>query len=1272
MTKEPRRNDPCPCGSGKKFKNCHWALAEKQSNPENSKGLVSLTFNELLISNNSVQLLSLLGALQLHPENHGRNIRFEKMCLATLRQFNPSDEKPSASWSHLKYAIENFSAGAMSEDPASNAFTENVMFEEGNYTVYPGIYEGFSGVLNQLIECIFLRANDLDSSFIKEVRDAIGLMLHMTDQVASIAGHIPYIFQPGITNNIEFADEEKTYKCIKSLYFQKPYLNEVCKKLNYDIGVLSDFIIEPGSDEINEEDPEKNVVNFRPLIEVKDAILLYMPTGIINALITFIYRKAKQYSSYNDLLKLLYNVQFNNSCVSLQNTGWVGTDIELPLSDAQLPIKEAVFQIDNQKFGYVCFLKTGEVLSSSDTEKPGSESSEDSYQKRTNEVIQYLRTLNEGQTFGVFCLYIIAETANNFFFKWNKPGGGNYSLTLKYRELWVINHSEKIDNLTLWKFAKCYSRTHESMQILAFGGVLDTYAVYAENHGSLFNSDLARPTGGILLIEIGSSDELKREVQKNTNEHVILIFHERRIAFAKVKRFRNYAPIYEIENTGDHYRIVIESYKMPVWIITKQAKHDEENMATWVCEAIAFWLNKMESFLTPYINELRFVQFEIEVSVAEELLSDDLFEIKAVSVEDIKLDIKVVVPRISITVPAKYQYAVMRPDNIADKMLMKAVLQGVISYIQSAGGKTELNDNIIDKIIIETLQPSNAKMLLLSDASSNIKMDGRNLPPMRYINSSTISYILDDLVSYLPKSYIIPVNIPDEKGKIHLCDSIVAAVIEQLTIKIAAFDGIGLLKWLVKMNEKCIQLREVREIHIPAKIACFSAFQIEVDKLMDDDQNLIITAHSIRTLTEFVASKIPTGLKWPNYDDIDELLALTNQLTEWGALSEAIRMGIDNPQMGLLPSGRIGSDKSLANEFFKPYSIAKTESILFRNIENFDRNYVPERKGGNTKSTEETEALDIAFKAEFGIPLTLLSHIIGSLVNEGFTKAIPFIEIEEPELRSLLFKIDKITEVEINIALELLTLLERENIGEPPQGYTSKDIFPWRYNRPISFIRRPLIKVIQDRKVFYCFGYRHLMQFIDNLIYLLFSSKLPDPKSSEMKSWLAENSNSKGSPFRGDVKKWFEDNSPYEIFPHEVEMDKGVSKANIETDKHYGDIDLLVIDHEGKIIYPIECKNIQGGRNIHEIKVEMDDYLGREGKDKKAKIRKHVARDQWLQANKKFLAHLVADPETYKIKSFILTADEISLSYLKKGDLPLPIKSFTFLRKNGLLYLADL
>jgi hypothetical protein len=631
------RNDPCPCGSGKKYKKCH--LQQRNNNAGscvNTHQSITANFDDLLASNSSVQILGLLGALQLHPENHGRNFRLEQLCLQTLRQFDLNDEKSKASWEKLKEVIVHHTDGKAMEDPLSNAFTEIAIFEQGNYIVYPGIYDGFTDILNLLTECIFLVKHNLDGGFIKKVRDAIGLLLFMSESLAHKAGHQPFIYKEGESGNIEFPAFDKTAQYIDASYFTRAYLKKVCDTYRYDIRILEDFIVRPGMEDLQNDNPDENIVNFKPLIAVRDGVLLYMPTGILNSLITYIYQKAKDYKCYDRLMELLYDRQFHLTQVALTKTGWFATDIKLPKLKKSLPIKEAVFQFDNQKLAYLCYIKTAESPVPDGEEKP-TVNFHNPYEDRTAEVVQFLSTLEAAQPFGVFCLYIIGETANDYYFMWSKPLAGNQSLALKYRELWTITHSSHINSLTLWKFAKCYSRTNELARIMAMGGAMDAYAIYRKNHGSLLHSDEENPLGGMLMIVNGSSDDFRREVQKQQHEHAVPIFYHGQMAYAKVARYKDYAPIYIEREVSNDFRIVIENYKMPIWLTNPQTKGGKESWATYTCEAVAFWLNKMVALLSPYLNEQSLIQFEVEIQVADELMDVEQFIIKEVALEDIKI-----------------------------------------------------------------------------------------------------------------------------------------------------------------------------------------------------------------------------------------------------------------------------------------------------------------------------------------------------------------------------------------------------------------------------------------------------------------------------------------------------------------------------------------------------------------------------------------------------------------------------------------------------------
>ena len=1242
------RNDPCPCGSGKKYKNCHLDKDTAKAMPQLSP------FEQLATNSNANQLLGFLAALQLFPTNHGRNVRFEQMVSSCLKKYKKNDDRPLTIIETLKATIENYTNGSHLEDPLTNAFTEIAFFENGNYIVYPGIYAGETDVVNDLTECIFLHNNTLPEAFIDLVRNAVGLLLFLSKSAASTLGHKPFIYEKGLTGNIEFPDSETIEKSLDAVYFSKDYLRDICSKLHYDYDIINHFLVNTKDAQGFDDTFENPIVNRKPLLELRDGILLYMPTGIVHSLVDFIYGKSKEFGCYEQLLQLMYNHQFHNTCVGLSKMSWVATDITLPPKNPILPIEEIVFQFDNEKFGYVCLVKPHNMR------RP---INDDLYAERTSEVIAYLNTLNSDQTFKVFCLYVVAEVGVDFIFMWSKPDEGNQSLALKYRELLTIAYSDDVDILSLWKFAKCYHRTSELSRIMSIGGNLDAYAAYRSNHSSLLDAENENPTGGMLIVVNGSSNDFVRQVQKSKNEHTVPILYNGQRAFAKVSKHRDFAPVFVERYMSRNFSIVLEGYKMPIWLKSEQTPTNGKSFAADICDAIAFWLDKMKPELSAILNDVPIAQFQLSVIVDEGFLKGGDFEKKKIQVENVNLDIKIAPPSIIITVPFDFLYIVQLADNTADKLLMKAVLLALKQFVDGAGRKIDLDENTIDKIIEVTLQPSQAKMLLTSDVTVNIKVDDRNLPPMRYMQDGDITYVLDNLVSYLPSGYQIDREISETVKKIQLCDDLVTGLIEQIRLRIEQFDGKELIEFLIKLNERCVQVKEFREILVPAKIACFSDIETERNALLADEKDMVITAHSLRTLIEFVAVKIPNGTKWPNMDDVDELLALTNQLTDWGAQSEAMRMRLDDPPMGILPSGRIGTGKDFTRDYLKPYASARTETEIFRHIEKFEQNYAYKSHNGEAKETPESLALDTAFKAEFGITFTNLCKIVGALINEGFPIGEACVIRPQNVLLKILESIEGVTSGDVQIAFEILTLISREAIGKAPTGYGSADIFPWRYSRVLSYLRRPLVKIEDGGQTYYYFGYRHLMVYIDNLFYLIRSSKLPNPKSPEMVSYLGSMSNEKGNPFRDAVKDWLKHNTSMTVIEHEVQM------STLNAPSSLGDIDVLAIDSEKKIIYSIECKNITGGRNLHEIRVELDDYLGRDGNDRKAKVRKHAGRHTWLSQNKTELSSYVADIDEYSISSLILTADEVPLAYIKKATLPIPVKSFPFLKMNGRNYL---
>jgi hypothetical protein len=105
------------------------------------------------------------------------------------------------------------------------------------------------------------------------------------------------------------------------------------------------------------------------------------------------------------------------------------------------------------------------------------------------------------------------------------------------------------------------------------------------------------------------------------------------------------------------------------------------------------------------------------------------------------------------------------------------------------------------------------------------------------------------------------------------------------------------------------------------------------------------------------------------------------------------------------------------------------------------------------------------------------------------------------------------------------------------------------------------------------------------------------------------------------------------------------------------------------VVYSIECKDTVDSRSVHEMKTEMDKYLGRDGKP--GLIQKHVERDHWLKANRTMLNKIVPGIESYAIKSLIVTAEEIPLPYFKDIEVTLPFISFERLKTGGIEILRN-
>lgn len=269
--------------------------------------------------------------------------------------------------------------------------------------------------------------------------------------------------------------------------------------------------------------------------------------------------------------------------------------------------------------------------------------------------------------------------------------------------------------------------------------------------------------------------------------------------------------------------------------------------------------------------------------------------------------------------------------------------------------------------------------------------------------------------------------------------------------------------------------------------------------------------------------------------------------------------------------------------------------------------------------------------------------------------------MNESEFIELIKDKTKIDEKEIIAGIERFSITQRDEYLKAPKGYNDSEVFPWKYNREFSFARRFVVKYINNKgETILTWGFRNAISAQKQLDYLLFEGKLNNG-GKRIEKLLGTFRERKGKLYRNKVKDWLKTNPDLIVIDYEVKID---TNGHLIADKNYGDIDVLVLNTKTNTVFSLECKDTNKAKNIHEMKKEMDSYLGREGQ--KGMIQKHVERHNWLNVNKgKLCAFLKIDKEP-KVVSFMLTSEVIPMTYIKAETLPLPTISFPDLKNKGI------
>jgi len=266
------------------------------------------------------------------------------------------------------------------------------------------------------------------------------------------------------------------------------------------------------------------------------------------------------------------------------------------------------------------------------------------------------------------------------------------------------------------------------------------------------------------------------------------------------------------------------------------------------------------------------------------------------------------------------------------------------------------------------------------------------------------------------------------------------------------------LEHIIANCEVANNRRVTREITMATDIACFSDIKSRIEREIEEKSDINSSSIASRTLIEFIAAEPPSGKKVPSKEDVDRLLAIAFQLVNWGSYYDQIELGLFEHHISILPSGRIGRDPQPFDKFRGSFYSEKIREGVEYAVENYAEFIEP---GENKKSDHDFEEMNNAFIAEFGLTMTEVKEFHNCLTEIGFKQKKPCAILPMSKLKEAIRKatsnIPDWTDKKIETAIQLYSLKPRGKWNMVPNGFLQSGIYPWRYNRRLSYMYKPLV-----------------------------------------------------------------------------------------------------------------------------------------------------------------------------------------------------------------------
>lgn len=1104
-------------------------------------------------------LVAAASALQLLVENAHYGLRLKRLVAVALR-LPDRPRAPKLSPSKIrKLLADPFISGSsvrIQEDPFEGIYVIEVPYAAGSRRVIEGTALGSVRVASSLIKSV-LDSNSpaLPPEYVFQVKSLSNFLLGISENICEKAGLPRNAVTLEKERNVRVPSAAKIVELSRIVQFQG---SELWRDVSAPERKFLSGVLVHSSQEVpawkEGEFLDENPI-LRPFVEFGDCITLSSPGDLAACIRHLIISLSYEWNCSEILATSLSAVAFQETQRLLRP--FFGASAKA--ADPSAPVQHIVAPFDTDKtLDVICLVDDLTHYDRSSIFQPWDSTdfseqihdifeSGDSVPAKTLRIVVY-QGVGRDLAFG---LLHSEEPAPTLF------------VTLE--ELELILQAPRTDHLTLWYFAQARAQLEITTEIHSFSKV-DEFAHYRDRQDSFYFGDGPKPD--LVSVESGSAQPFRLEILKNLDMHYVTDPFKGSLVEVCAIHGSDSSPIYA-PSGSQGTTLVVKNKSIEVWVRSHQSVQGYDPI-----EAVAFWwwqlLDSSPEIADTFADEKKMIRVEI-MSHTDESVSKD----------NANPWVESHIPKqgtlqLAFRIPPSP--APDSPPNFYDRLIVASLLQTIAAWVPEMTNKTSLG------ALLERIAPSGPKKMInfYQEGLQTIISPG-DLPKARRVVSAATGFALDSLGEHLWEELGLHPGPIANNERTKVLNKSVMWLTDQLSETIQDLDPTDLLETLVLRDEALTAETSRNRLQLRSLTACFGAQSNLVVESQEQLSRSTGSALASRFIIEYVTGLPARGDLPLTTERYDRMLSLALEIINKGMLSDAIKHNISNTQISILGSRRLGLDVDSDR-----YHQALTEYETVRATTALDSpmNRVhPATPHSAVTVDEKADAL--AFR-EFGFSFTNLADACSRIIELGDEEVtsdvivLRQVKVVDDLAATLGWDKTQVSNLLNAISLEARAATTAEYWKE---GWK---VFPWRFNRELSYLRRPIIRVQREDDVVLVIGRRRIWQTPVFWFEQFHTGRL-QATTAEMKAELQRNRNAKGRAFEALVSDHMREAGLTRLRTGLKKVGK-YDFRNIEG-RDIGDIDAIGIDETNKKIYVVEAKDFEVARTPAELSNEIQNLL---------------------------------------------------------------------------------